>query len=107
MKSGIITIVWVALQAFTGPPDDQRSILTQVGTMLEQRHYLQPVINDRFSAGVWVAHLHALDNRKYIFLEEDILQLTAWKHSLDNELHGDSIQFFPAVTSLYAKRYNE
>ncbi|AEV99530.1 hypothetical protein A4D02_27205 [Niastella koreensis] len=107
MKKGIITIAWVALQAFTPPRDDQRSILTQVGAMLEQRHYLQPVINDHFSKGVWEAHLHSLDNRKYIFLEEDIKQLAAWEFSLDNELHGDSIQFFPAVTSLYAKRYNE
>ena len=107
MKSGIITIALVALQAFTPPPDDQRSILMQVGTLLEQRHYSQPVINDHFSKGVWEAHLHSLDNRKYIFLEEDIKQLAAWEFSLDNELHGDSIQFFPAVTGLYAKRYNE
>lgn len=107
MKSGIIAIAWVALLSFKGPPDDQQRLLTQVGTLLEQKHYLQPVINDRFSEGIWVAHLHALDNRKYIFLEEDIRQLSAWKFSLDNELHGDSIQFFPAVTSLYAKRYNE
>jgi carboxyl-terminal processing protease len=75
--------------------------------MLEQRHYTQPVINDRFSEGVWVAHIKSLDNRKYIFLEEDILQLDACKHWLDNELHGDTIKFFPAVTSLYEKRYNE
>lgn len=107
MKSGLITIVWVALQAFTPTPDEQQRILTQVGLMLEQRHYLQPVINDHFSKGVWEAHLHSLDNRKYIFLDEDIRQLAAWEFSLDNELHGDSIQFFPAVTSLYAKRYNE
>jgi carboxyl-terminal processing protease len=107
MKSGIITIALVALQAFTPPPDDQQIILTQVGAMLEQRHYLQPLINDHFSEGVWEAHLHSLDNRKYIFLEEDIRQLATWKHTLDNELHGDSIQFFPAVTSLYTKRYNE
>ncbi|MFL5743734.1 MAG: S41 family peptidase [Niastella sp.] len=107
MKKGIITIVCLILLSFTGPPDDQQRILTQVGTMLEQRHYLQPVINDHFSEGIWEAHLHTLDNRKNIFLEEDILLLGAYKLSLDNELHGDSIKFFPAVTSLYAKRYNE
>ena len=107
MKKGILTIVWVAMLSFNRPPDDQQSILRQVGAMLEQRHYLQPVINDLFSEGVWEAHLHTLDNRKYIFLEEDIRQLTTCKHWLDNELHGDSIKFFPAVTSLYAKRYNE
>src|SRR5690242_19599713 len=101
MKKGIITIVCVALVSFNGPPDDQQSILTQVGTMLEQRHYLQPAINDHFSEGVWQAHLHTLDTRKYIFLDEDLQQLGDYKHSLDNELHGDSIKFFPAVTSLY------
>jgi carboxyl-terminal processing protease len=107
MKTGIITIVCLALLSFNRPPDEQQSILRQVGAMLEQRHYLRPVINDHFSKGVWEAHLHSLDNRKYIFLDKDIRQLAAWEFSLDNELHGDSIQFFPAVTSLYAKRYNE
>ncbi|OQP48039.1 hypothetical protein A4H97_29830 [Niastella yeongjuensis] len=107
MKSVTIAIALLILQSFTGPPDEHSSILTQVGTMLEQRHYLQPKINDGFSVGVWEAHLHSLDNRKYIFLQEDIKQLGAYKFSLDNELHGDSVQFFPAVTSLYAKRYNE
>jgi carboxyl-terminal processing protease len=75
--------------------------------MLEQRHYAQPLINDKFSEGIWKAHIKSLDNRKNIFLEEDIQTLSDSKLWLDNELHGDTIKFFPAVTSLFEKRYRE
>src|SRR4051812_23592910 len=107
MKSVLITIVCALLLSFTGSPDDQRSILRQVGAMLEQRHYAQPLINDKFSEGIWKAHIKSLDNRKNIFLEEDIQTLSDSKLWLDNELHGDTIKFFPAVTSLFEKRYRE
>lgn len=85
----------------------QSKLLSATSTLLERGHYLHPVVNDEFSEGIWDTYINNLDTRKYVFLEEDIAQLKAYQHTLDNELHGDSVRFFPAAAQLFARRYDE
>lgn len=100
--------VWLAASVLLNTtPAQQGLLLKRVGALLEQQHYLRPAIDDQFSEDIWNAYVNSLDTRKNIFLQEDIQQLQAYRLSLDNELHGDSIRFFPAITKLFARRYGE
>jgi carboxyl-terminal processing protease len=102
-----MAVLLAAAALFNNPTAKQSRLLTEVGRMIEREHYLHPVIDDAFSAGVWNACVNSLDTRKYVFLQEDITALQAYRHSLDNELHGDSVRFFAVITSLFSQRYDE
>ncbi|MRG47934.1 tail-specific protease [Chitinophaga sp. SYP-B3965] len=103
----LVCFVLFAWKADNDPTAERKKLLNMVGAMLEQKHYLTPVINDAFSREVWNTYINAIDIRKCIFLQADIDQLKAYQNYLDNEMHGDSLKFFPEITQLYAKRYEE
>ncbi len=78
-----------------------------MGTMLEQHHYLSPVINDDFSKAIWMEYIKSLDGKKSILLQTDVNELKKYDKYLDNEIHGDSLKFFPQAVEIYAKRCTE
>lgn len=107
IAGALVCFLLFAWKADNDPTAEKKKLLNMVGMMLEQKHYLTPVINDDFSRKVWDTYINAIDIRKFIFLQADVDQLKAYRNYLDNEIHGDSLKFFPEVTQLYAKRYEE
>lgn len=85
----------------------QQKILTTLGTIIEQNHFKPKPINDNFSAQIFQKFLAAVDPDKNIFLQSDINSLKKYENTIDDEIHGSSIQFVPAVDSIYNKRMKE
>ena len=84
-----------------------RKLLSTVGYLLESEHYSPRKIDDQFSAEVFDAYLKALDPEKNIFLKTDIDSLKIFQKTIDDEIHGAKIQFQPAASAMYARRYAE
>lgn len=84
-----------------------RKLLSTVGYLLESEHYSPRKIDDQFSTEVFDAYLKALDPEKNIFLQTDIDSLKIFQKTIDDEIHGTKIQFQPAVSAIYARRYAE
>jgi carboxyl-terminal processing protease len=89
------------------PASTQQKILTTLGTIIEQNHYNPKPINDNFSQQIFKKFLAAVDRDKNIFLQADINALKKYENSIDDEIHGSTMQFVPAVNEIYARRMQE
>ncbi len=84
-----------------------RKLLSTVGRLLESEHYSPRIIDDKFSKEVFDAYLKTLDPEKNILLQSDIDSLKVFATSIDDEIHGASIQFEPAANAMYERRAKE
>ncbi|HWB24582.1 MAG TPA: carboxy terminal-processing peptidase [Chitinophagaceae bacterium] len=85
----------------------QQRLLTGIGQILEARHYSPKPIDDAFSKEVFDKYLQSLDPDKDVFLQEDITDLKKYETTIDDEINGAPIQFFPAAGAVYKKRLDE
>ena len=85
----------------------QRKLLSTIGQLLESEHYSPRNIDDAFSKEVFNAYLKALDPEKNTFLQTDLDGLTKYSTTIDDEIHGATIAFQPAVSRIYALRIIE
>ncbi|WP_207493409.1 carboxy terminal-processing peptidase [Aridibaculum aurantiacum] len=85
----------------------QQKILTTLGSIIEQNHYSPKPINDAFSKEVFKRFLQSLDPDKNILLQSDIQALRKYETTIDDEIHGATLQFVPAVNDVYNKRLLE
>jgi carboxyl-terminal processing protease len=85
----------------------QRKLLSTVGHLLESEHYSPRRIDDDFSKEVFSAYFKALDPEKNIFLQSDVDGLANYSTTIDEEIHGATIAFQPAVSSIYERRIKE
>ncbi|OYW78763.1 MAG: tail-specific protease, partial [Sphingobacteriia bacterium 32-37-4] len=60
-----------------------------------------------FSRKIFKAYLSQLDGDKSIFTSADVNAVKKFETSIDDEIHGSSIQFQPAVSAIYEKRVAE
>lgn len=88
-------------------PGRQQQILTQVAALLRDRHYDPKPFNDALSARIFTAYLKQLDPDKTIFLQSDIDELKQFELTIDDELLGAPIRFFPSVEEVFLKRLDE
>jgi len=88
-------------------PGRQQQILNQAAALLLNRHYDPKPFNDELSERIFFAYLKQLDADKTIFLQSDIAELNKFKSTIDDELMGAPIQFFPAVEAIFLKRLSE
>lgn len=100
-------LVAVRSSGFGNPPDRFELIFKQVAEMLEQVHYSPKPINDEFSKNIFKKYIETLDPDKNIFTASDVKELKKFELTIDDELHGSSIQFFHAVEQVYNKRIKE
>ena len=89
------------------PLTQQQKILTSLAAIIEKDHYSPKQINDNFSKEIFKKYLKEIDVDKYIFLQSDINALKQYETHIDDELHGASLQFMPAVNELFNKRLQE
>ncbi len=85
----------------------QRKLLSTVGHLLESEHYSPRRIDDEFSKEVFAAYFKALDPEKNTFLQSDLDSLSNYSTTIDDEIHGATIAFQPAVSSIYERRIKE
>ena len=85
----------------------QQQILSTIGVILEQRHYSPKKIDDAFSKDVFNKYLNDLDPNKDLFLKSDIEALKKYETTIDDEIHGAPIQFFPAAAKISQQRLQE
>lgn len=118
LKRKVLPVVLVVLfagifWAFQSQGEDgnttttQQRILTTLGTIIEQNHYNPKTINDVFSQQVFKKFLSGVDPDKNILLKSDIQSLKKYENVIDDEIHGATIQFVPAVNVIYTKRIQE
>ena len=81
----------------------QQKLLNTVGALLEQQHYSPQKINDDFSKKIFKAYLNQLDGDKSIFTSADVNGVKKFETTIDDEIHGATIQFQPAVSTIYEK----
>ncbi|MDQ8005019.1 MAG: carboxy terminal-processing peptidase [Pedobacter sp.] len=89
-------------------PDEQQSLVAkEVVGLIENYNYKKIKLNDSISSIIFDRYIKALDPSKYYFLESDIKEFEANRHSLDDDLRiGDlSTPFY--IFNVYLKRYNE
>ena len=104
--------LFFAFKSFNNQPAEtlelrHRKLLSTIGHLLESEHYNPRKIDDSFSGEVFDAYLKALDPEKNMFIQSDIDSLAKFKKSIDDEIHGAKIEFQPAVSSMYDRRYQE
>ena len=85
----------------------QRKLLSTIGQLLESEHYSPRNIDDAFSKEVFNAYFKALDPEKNTFLQSDLDNLSNYSTTIDDEIHGATIAFQPAVSRIYALRIIE
>ncbi len=85
----------------------QRKLLSTIGQLLESEHYSPRNIDDAFSKEVFNAYFKALDPEKNTFLQSDLDSLSNYSTTIDDEIHGATIAFQPAVSRIYALRIIE
>ncbi|PWU03960.1 MAG: tail-specific protease [Bacteroidetes bacterium] len=105
----LVAAIFFAFQTLGSgnPPTKHEKILREVGEMLEQGHYSPKKIDDNFSKDIFKKYLEALDPEKKTALRSDSLELVKYQTTIDDEIHGAPIQFFPAVEKIYTKRNAE
>ena len=70
-------------------------------TLLE--HHVTPrSIDDSFSKDAFDLFLKQLDPNRHYFTQQDIIQLSAYRNSIDDELNGSSWNLLPEVTRRFA-----
>ncbi len=107
----LIILLGVTLWAFkqNNKSDDSKEqmLLSAIGAILEQRHYSPKPIDDNFSKQVFKRYLEALNPDKDILLQSDIDYLKKYELTLDDEIHGAPLNFYPDASSIYLKRVVE
>ena len=89
------------------PRTKNEKILRNVGIVLEQGHYSPKKIDDNFSKIVFKKYIEDLDPDKFIFLQKDIDAFKKYETKIDDEIHGDNLESYYAINSLYVTRLDE
>jgi carboxyl-terminal processing protease len=117
MKYRIVTVLLICSIPFSfsfgtpvNPPDSgdlHKAIFRALTRLLEAEHYSSPTFNDKLSATIWKTYLNDLDPDKKIFLNRDIIHLSKYETTLDDEMRANSVEFFDTVMTLYKQRVTE
>ena len=104
-------MLWAFRSSGKTPGDDvktkQQQLLVTIGALLEKRHYDPKRIDDNFSKQVFKQYLSSLDQDKDLFLQSDIASLKKYETTIDDEIHGAPLEFYPVATALYQQRLKE
>lgn len=89
------------------PKTKKEKILRTVGLLLEQGHYSPKKIDDAFSKQVLDRFIKNLDDDKSIFLQADLDSFKVYVNKIDDEIHGNRLESFYAISQSYTRRLNE
>lgn len=80
------------------------SLLVKTASILAERHYAPPKLNDEFSKKVYDNVLNKLDDDKRFFTAEDIKKLEKYKTSIDDQIKSGRYDFFDTAWSILMSR---
>jgi carboxyl-terminal processing protease len=109
-KTLLFTLIIAGLLsiAFNDTPGNRyNKILHSTSAILKQVHFSPKKIDDNLSASVFTLFIERIDPDKEIFTQADVDKLSKYKTKIDDEINGDSIQFFTAAITLLNKRIIE
>lgn len=89
------------------PSARHQEILRNVGILLEEGHYAPRKIDNDFSKLVLNKFLKDMDGEKNIFLSSDIKSFNIYENVIDDEIHGEKLVSFYAISDVYLKRLFE
>ncbi|HEY5406418.1 MAG TPA: carboxy terminal-processing peptidase [Ginsengibacter sp.] len=89
------------------PKTKYEKILKNVGIVLEEGHYSPKKIDDAFSKEVLNKYEQGLDPDKFIFYQKDIDGFKKYENKIDDEIHGEPLESFYAITKVYLIRLDE
>jgi len=67
-------------------------------------HFSPKALDDTFSARVYHRLLSQLDYEKVFFTKDDVKKLSAYQYSIDDEIKGNSLEFFDTLDAVYMRR---
>ncbi|CAN5430068.1 carboxy terminal-processing peptidase [soil metagenome] len=82
-------------------------LLDMVLNGIQQNHYADIAIDDKFSERVYELYLKNLDFGKRFFTQGDIEAFAMYKTKLDDQMKAGSYEFFELTTSVYQKRQKQ
>ena len=95
-------ILGVAFYYPAGSNGEKESVLIQnVLAILNRYHYEPQDINDDFSEKVLKIYLENIDGARRYLTQEDVDQLSQYKHQLDNEAREGNFEFFDLSLKLF------
>lgn len=101
----IILLLWpVLLFAQPKKVDSLRMKALMIKRFMEKNHYKPLVWNDTSSAMLYKKWVEDLDDEKLFFTNNEIGLLEVFKYKLDDELNGNSWEFFNSSTKLIITR---
>lgn len=109
----LVLLLGIVLWAFRlkkDVPDESKDamLLTQIGAILEQKHFQPKAIDDKFSKLVFKTYLEQLNGDKDVFYQKDIDSLNKYEILLDDEIHGTiPISFYSEASTRYLNRVDE
>lgn len=89
----------------TDPKD--KALITILKYVLTQGHYLPKEIDDTFSENVYNRFIQRLDPSKRYFLASDILEFSAFKMQIDDQIKNEDLSFFFLVYERLEQRIEE
>jgi carboxyl-terminal processing protease len=98
----------IALVSSCFSPQDEltrkKNLLKAVMRTLENEHYQPLPMNDSTSIRVFNSYLKTLDFQKRFFTIQDYSLFKKMDKSIDNQIQGESFEFYSLVSSVYRKR---
>ncbi len=99
--------VIVAFRQHQTADDKESAIITGIKSIIEYAHYHPATVNNDFSEKVFKEFIDNIDPSKRYLLQTDIDLLSAYKDSIDNEIHEGKTYFYKKVYDLIQKRQSE
>ncbi len=87
--------------------DKDRVLLDMIVNGIQQNHYADIAIDDKFSERVYTIFLKNMDYGKRFFTQGDIEAFALYKNKLDDQMRSGSYEFFDLTVSVYQKRQKQ
>lgn len=81
-------------------------LLIRLTDAMSEQHYAPLKLDDKFSEMVYENLLNNLDDDKHFFTQEDILKLSVFKKSIDDQIKVGRYDFLDSVWSILMMRLN-
>lgn len=90
----ILFIVLFSSNYLNDKTKKEKLLITQTVELLNMAHFSPQEINDDFSEKVYTLYMKSLDYNKNFFTREQETILKTYKHSIDDEIKNQSLNFF-------------
>jgi carboxyl-terminal processing protease len=102
--SAVTTIFTSPTIALLAPIKTQYQTKENITALLQQAHYRKIPFDDRLSEEILNSYLNYLDGQKSFFLQSDIDEFQAYRHSMDNALLENRLDAGFAIFNRYQQR---